>query len=83
MNMSPEDFLAIMGERNQGKDPPAFCLGTIPAGYTSGRPQIQFDGESTVSSRTYPYLSSYTPVASDRVLVANVSHGAVILGKVV
>ena len=60
-----------------------FALATIPSGYTSGRPTLQFDGESTVGSRTYPYLSSYTPSAGDRVLVALVNHGGCVVGKII
>lgn len=79
--MKAEDFLKIV--RDQGDNSPVFLLGTIPASYTTGRPTIQFDGESIASTRAYPYLSSYTPAANDRVLLAVVEHGAVILGKVI
>lgn len=79
--MRAEDFLKIV--RNQGRDSPVFLLGKIPSGYTTGRPTIQFDGESTASIRTYPYLGSYAPVANDRVMLAAVGHGAVILGKII
>lgn len=82
--MSPEDFLSIMApQEGQGRDSPSFRLGSIPSTYTSGRPTVKFDGESAASTRTYPYLSSYTPAANDRVLVAMVGHGAVIIGKIV
>lgn len=79
--LTAEKFLGILDTR----DPPTsiFLLGTIDPAYVSGRPKIQFDGESTVSIRQYPYLSSYTPVASARVLLAVVGHGAVVLGKIV
>ena len=75
-----EEFLALV-KPDAGRT--VFRLGTIPAGYTSGRPTILFDGESTISTRTYPYLSSYTPAAGDRVLLVMVGHSGVILGKVV
>ncbi|MEW6047863.1 MAG: hypothetical protein AB1609_15525 [Bacillota bacterium] len=78
--MRPEDFLDIM-RRSTG--PPVFRLGTIPAGYTSGRPQVQFDGEGSPSTRTWPYLASYAPAAGDRVLVAMLGNGGVVLGKIV
>lgn len=78
--MRPEDLLEIL--RRGGREP-TFLLGTIPAGYVSGRPTVQFDGENAASTRTYPCLSSYAPAAGDRVLVAVVGHGAVVLGKVV
>lgn len=77
---SPEEFLKMM-RTEDGRD--TFKLGTIPAGYTSGRPTVQFDGEDSSTTKTYPYLSSCTPTASDRVLVAIVGHGGVILGKIV
>lgn len=79
--ISPEDFLQVITSNDKPTAP--FKIGTIPAGYTSGRPTVQFDGESAASTRTYPYLSSYTPTANDRVLLAMVGHGAVILGKIV
>jgi len=79
--ISPEDFLGVIDSRNP--DNPSFLLGTIDPTWVSGRPRIQFDGESAVSVRLYPYLSSYTPVASARVLLAVVGHGAVILGKII
>ena len=79
--MRPEDFLKIITD--QGRDSPVFLLGIIPSGYTTGRPTITFDGESTASTRTYPYLSQYTPTANDRVILAVVGHGVVVLGKII
>jgi hypothetical protein len=76
----PEDFITMLKTEDDSFD---FRIGTIPANYVSGRPTIQFDGESTAGSRTYPYLSSYAPAAGDRVLVAMVGHGGVVLGKIV
>ena len=72
-----------MGVLVEGQDAPRFRLGAIASGYTSGRPQVQFDGESSASTKQYPYLDSYTPAADDRVLVARVGKTWVILGKVV
>lgn len=82
MNLRPEDFLNIV-QGGQGIASLAFRLGTIPADYVSGRPQVKFDDENTASTRTYTYLQSYIPTANDRVLVAMVGHGGVILGKVI
>lgn len=65
------------------KIPPIYKLGTIDSAYTSGRPKILFDGGNTVSNKTYPYLSSYTPVAGDRVLMLVTGSTLIILGKVV
>lgn len=78
--MRPEDFLELL---TPGTGPPVFRLGTIPGTYSGGRPQVQFDGESAASTRTYPYLGSYVPAAGDRVLIAVVGHGAVVVGKII
>lgn len=78
--MRPEDFLNIIGDKEKQA---SFRLGTIPADYTSGRPKVQFDGETTASTRTYPHLASYTPAANDRVLVAMVGKGGVVVGKII
>lgn len=77
--MRPEDFLRIVSNKDSQA---AYRLGAIDAAYASGRPKIVFDGETVASSRTYPYLASYTPAAGDRVLVAMVGHGGVVLGKI-
>lgn len=78
--MRPEDFLDIV---RRGGGQPVFRLGTIPDNYSGGRPQVQFDGESAPSTRSWPYLASYAPAAGDRVLVAMVGSGGVVLGKIV
>lgn len=81
--MDAEQFLAIIRNDVQKLIPDSpFVLGTIPADYVSGRPRIQFDGESSASTKTYPYLSSYTPAANDRVLLGQAGHGWVVLGEV-
>jgi len=77
--MTPEQFLKFLPLAQTGV---AFLMGTIPVGYITGRPTIIFDGESVASVRTYPYLSSYTPTAEDRVLIAVVGHSGVVLGKI-
>lgn len=51
---------------------------TIASGYISGRPTLIFDGESTATIKQYPYISSYTPTAGDRVMVVN----GVIIGNI-
>jgi hypothetical protein len=65
------------------EDAPRHAIGTIDAAYTSGRPRVLFDGETVLGGKTYPYLASYTPVASHRVLLAPVGTGFVILGRIV
>lgn len=78
--MMPEDFLRII---NKGEAVASLLLGKIPANYTSGRPAVLFDGETVAGTRLYPYISSYTPTANDRVIVAVVGHGGVVLGKII
>ena len=51
---------------------------TIDSEYTSGRPSVIFDGEDTATLKKYPYISTYTPTAGDRVmLIKNVIMGAI------
>ncbi len=68
-----QDLIEIM----QGKGEIIFKLGTIVNG------KVQFDGESTVSGKTYKRLSSYTISNGDRVLLVRIAGTYVILGKVV
>lgn len=58
-------------------------LGTISA-YTSGTGvALTIDGESTPTTKKYLFLSSYTPVVGDRVLIEEISGTYVVIGKVV
>jgi hypothetical protein len=79
--MDPAKLLDILSPNKD--DPTVFKIGTIPNTYTTGRPTILFDGESIVSTKTYPYLGGYAPAANDRVLIAMVAHGGVVLGKII
>lgn len=54
-------------------------FGYINSSHTSGRPRVKFDGEDAPGVKTYPYLSSYTPTANDRVIVIQ----NVVIGKIV
>jgi hypothetical protein len=74
------EFLGIIKE---GKPAPAFAFGKIDSAYSSGRPKVIFDGETAASTKTYPYLSSYTPSANDRVILARAGGSYVVLGKIV
>jgi hypothetical protein len=58
-------------------------IGTIDAAYVSGsgNPKVKFDGESTTSVKAYPYLNSYFPVATDRVVLLPVGNTYVIVGR--
>lgn len=58
-----------------------FKLGQVASNYVSGRPSIIFEGEDAASLKAYPYLSSYTPVAGDIVLLARVGNSYIVLGK--
>lgn len=60
-----------------------FTLGTIAQGYSSGRPLVIFDGDDASGKKEYPYISSYTPVSGDRVLLGKVAGSFVIIGRVV
>jgi hypothetical protein len=79
--MDPADFLKIISIGEQQQSP--FKIATIPGSYTSGRPTLLFDGESSATVRTWPYLSVYSPAANDRVLVAMAGHSGVVLGKII
>lgn len=83
--MRPEDLTALI-RLEVGRalpDETTTRLGTIPATYSSGRPTVQFDGESVASTKTYPYLSSYTPTAGHRVLLVRSGSTWVVVGRVV
>jgi hypothetical protein len=78
--IKPAEFLRI----TKGDPPKApYRLGKIDPVYSTGRPAIVFDGEATASEKQYPYLSSYTPTANDRVLLLKVSGSYIVLGKVI
>lgn len=61
------------------KKPSEVKLATIAPGYTEGRPHIVFDGEAEATLKTYPYLSQYTPVSGDRVMLVK----GVVFGKII
>lgn len=50
------------------------------AGVLSAR--VTFEGEDTLSTKAYPSIDPYTPVASHRVLMVPVGTGWVIAGRV-
>jgi hypothetical protein len=79
--MKPEEFVALI--QSIGPELTVFRLATIDPAYSSGQPRVQFDGDVVPGERTWPRLSGYTPAANDRVLIAMVNHGGVILGKIV
>jgi hypothetical protein len=75
-----KEFLQIV---KSDKTPALLRLGTIDPEYVSGRPGIIFPGETKVSQKKYPYMSSYTPVPNDKVLLCRVSKSYIVLGKVI
>lgn len=80
--ISASEFLNI-AKGNAENNCSVFRIGKIPSNYTTGNPTVIFDGEDTAGQKTYRYLSSYTPVANNRVLLAKVAGSYVILGKIV
>lgn len=80
--ISTDQFLRILNTEIKEETEATFALGSINSGHSSGRPRIMFDSSPDLSVKSYPYLSSYTPVANDRVLLARVGHTWVVLGKV-
>lgn len=58
-------------------------LGTINPAHTSGLPRVTFDGEATLSGKGYPYASSYTPTAGDRVALLPVGNTYLIICKII
>lgn len=57
-------------------------IAVIDPAYTTGNPKVTFEGESTMSGKEYAFLSSYTPVASDRVVLAPLGTSYVIIGSI-
>lgn len=59
-------------------------LGTVDAAYAGppNLPRITFDGESTLSGKTYPFVGTYTPIPGDRVALAPVGTTYLIFGPV-
>ena len=79
--MRPDELARLIIESQTENRP--FVLATVDPSYSSGRPKLLFDGETVVSQKTYPYLSSYSPSANHRVLVANIAGTHVILGRII
>lgn len=66
------------------KETNTFLYAKVDPNHQGGRPKLIFDSSPTELSRKgYPYLSSYTPTASDRVLCINKCGDIVVLGKII
>jgi hypothetical protein len=74
--ITTDEFVQIFGNEEQEKP---IRLAKVDPNYVSGRPSLIFDGEKVVTIKKYPYLSSYTPGANDRVMLLR----GVIVGKIV
>jgi len=81
--MRAEDFLSVIKGYVQQFIKKIITLGTVDSGYVSGRPRIVFDGESSASTKTYPYLARYSPTANDRVLLIKAGSTWVVVDKIV
>lgn len=71
-----DEFVQMFGNSEKEK---LIKFGKVDPDYVSGRPSLIFDGETVATVKKYPYLSSYTPSASDRVMVIR----GVIVGKII
>lgn len=73
----------VQSERDGSADRPCL-LGVIDPAYAGlpNLPKVTFEGESTLSGKTYPHLASYVPVASDRVVLVPVGTTYLIIGPV-
>jgi hypothetical protein len=83
---SPESFLKTIAgytrAETDGSADKACRIAAIDPAYTTGNPKVTFEGESTLSGKGYPFLSSYTPVAGDRVVLLPVGTTYMIIGKI-
>jgi len=90
-----EDFLsAVAGFTRVNTGVPSadrpFRLAVVGSGYLpmTGYPAapplvpVTFEGESTLSTKLYPYMSGYIPYPLDRVVMAPVGNTYVIIGKI-
>jgi hypothetical protein len=57
-------------------------LAIVDEAYMDGLVKVRFDGEEQVGTKGYPALSSYNPVADDRVALIPVGSSYLIIGKV-
>lgn len=88
--MEALNFLQAVAGFSQSDDstkPKTNRLATIdPAyadsSYPTALPKVTFEGETTMSTRTYPVISPYWPRRGDRVWMAPMGKGWVIVGSV-
>jgi hypothetical protein len=90
MTRQPMDFLSAMSAYarvdNEGTSAnKAIKLATVDPAHdpeSGNLPKLTFDGESTLSGKRYPYLKSYTPLPSDRVVLIPCGNTYLIVGAV-
>lgn len=73
----------VQAQRDSPADRPCL-LGVIDPAYAGlpNLPKVTFEGESTLSGKTYAHLASYVPVAGDRVALMPVGTTYLIVGPV-
>lgn len=74
------DIISFALSQTRTESPSPTSMGTVTG--TSGGVQIQFDGETSASSKLYKRISSYTPAVGDRVLLLRAGRTWVVLGKI-
>jgi microcystin-dependent protein len=87
MSTSSEDVLAAFAGYAAATRQPSSAdrpvkLAVVDPSYTSGWPKVTFEGESTLSGKLYPFLDSYSPSPSDRVVLVPVGSTWLIIGAI-
>jgi hypothetical protein len=77
-----QDFIEIIEKMIKKEVDVSFSLGRIDPKYNGGNPRILFDGETKLSIKRYPHLSTYKPQANDRVLLANLAGTHIVIGSI-
>lgn len=87
--MDAQTLLQAVAGVGQANLPPGHRLATIDPAYNAATvyptvtlPKVTFDGETTLSTKRYPIVVDYVPVAGDRVLMAPIGRTYTILGAV-
>ncbi|WPF64885.1 hypothetical protein YTCETSXE_CDS0089 [Staphylococcus phage MVC_VPHSA2] len=81
--MNSDELVNIITNIAQNNNKSPFVIATVSSSHSSGRPRLKFAGASSDSDITYPYLSSYTPAANDKVFCVQTQGTLLILGKIV
>lgn len=79
-----EDFFGALDRAAESSKQPVARLAIVYSSHSAGQSsaRVRFDGETEWTTKAYPSLSSYTPVANDRVLMLPAGDSYVILGAV-